>query len=273
MGVLKMKPISSAITRFLILIVVLVLPACAGKTLDHFRFYKAEQVGSELPLGDRMQLLGQLDLTGAAPIFFKIHNLDYFGPPVIKNGENNNQYYDPNDHLAWYDFENPEAEKPAWKVFVKNQYTNEEVIALELNNMPAAVLVPTWKKKGKLQLPKNLSHYKLYRIITQVSVEKPVNLTDQFLSNDQTVMLAVYFGVPVRKKVQGKPKWENIKSEQHLTIYTLNEVEVPDPEEFKIKNQFEDNRSYKATVTKFLAVPTEKIGDPKRIDIPQPPND
>jgi hypothetical protein len=230
-------------------------------TLDHFRFYTIAFEGTYPAITTRFQVTGQLEL-GRDAITFSVRKLDYFGAPVVKNQENDDQFVDPNDHLSWYEFIQPTPEVDVWQVFVRNQYTGDQVVMFELDNLPKAVLVPTWKKKDNLRAPQRLSHFKLYRIVNGVRVDKPAALRDQFLDNQETVMTPLYFGVPVKKKVldvPGTPEFP-LLSKPHLTIYALSQTRVPDPRvPFKIKNQFEDDRSYKVVESVYLAVPTEKL--------------
>jgi hypothetical protein len=241
--------------------------------LDHFRFYEIlPDVPGDTAVAQRMQLLGQLNTASVPALWFRTAKLDYFGAPVIKNHENDDLFEDKNDHLSWYNFINPGAEQEPWKVFVKNQFTNDEVVMFELDDKPKAVLVPTWKKKNGLQRPERLSHFKVYEILRGTDVDKSVHLEDQFLKNDETVVRPVYFAVPVRKKVPNRRQWEPIRSKPHLTIYKLSGADVGDDEEgFEIENQFENRRRYKAVRSVYLAVPTDKSNRELHRVPPQPP--
>lgn len=243
--------------------------------IDHFRFYEVRPVGSgDTAVGHSMQLLGQLNTPAATPLTFRIAaRLDYFAAPVIKNHENDDVFEDENDHLSWYNFIAPGDEREPWKVFVKNQFTNGQVVMFELDDKPKAVLVPTWKKKGDLQRPETLSHFKIYPILNGNDINKSVQLEDQFLTNDETVVRPVFFAVPVRKKLSNRSVWEPIKSRPHLTIYKLNGTQVGDEEEdFAIDNQFETKHRYRVVKSAYLAVPTEKTRRELHELPPQPPH-
>ncbi|MGH9662003.1 MAG: DUF7450 family protein, partial [Bryobacteraceae bacterium] len=133
--------------------------------LDYFKIYDVENREAE---GD-LVLRGQFD---RRPERMRLKLLDYFANPVSKNGE---PMHDKNAHLAWYRGVQPP--EPSRQVVLKNQF-GKFVIR---TGRGYGLLAPTQKVEQGSTFPRELDHYKVYRLAdVERAPNKVLKLRDQF---------------------------------------------------------------------------------------------
>lgn len=190
-----------------------------GFELDHFKLYEVQPLPAA---GHKPTLLGQFD-THAQTV--EIYNLRQFANPVSKNGES---IKDPNAHFTVYDFGTPVPDPPRW-VKLENQFGVQELVI----DLGLFLLVPAYKIENGLEPPKALDHYKCYRVIKGESAGMVVSLKDQFVSEDEVLVVEpIFFGVPVVKRYNNQVHEIN-KEKEHLTIYRIVPRRVDVTREFK----------------------------------------
>ena len=208
--------------------------------LDYFKFY---DVGNREAEGDVL-LRGQFD---QRPQKMNLRLLDFFANPVSKNGE---PLYDKNAHLAWYRGVQPP--EPLRRVLLENQFGKFDIRI----GTGYGLLVPTQKVEQGSVFPKELDHYKVYRLadVEQVPA-KVLKLTDQFGSDEVKLLLPLYFAVPVTKRHGDKT--EPIHNEKaHLLIFSIT---TGDREKtVKLRNQFASGISVRVVRSLMVGAPSLK---------------
>jgi len=209
--------------------------------LDYFKFY---DVVNRDAVAD-VQLRGQFD---KGPLKMGLRLLDFFGNPVSKNDE---PLFDKNAHLAWYRGVQPA--EPARHVVVENQFGKFDI----RTGTGYGLLVPTQKVEPGSAFPKELDHYKVYRLLDAEEVP-PVGLKlqDQFVVQEKVKLrLPLYFAVPVIKRIGDKTY--SIRNERaHLLIFSIATWQVN--KTIKLQNQFSRGVSVQVMQSVMLGVPSLK---------------
>jgi hypothetical protein len=209
--------------------------------LDYFKFYDVENREAE---GDVL-LRGQFD---QRPQKMRLRLLDYFANPVSKNGEALN---DKNAHLAWYRGVQPP--EPPRQVVLENQFGKFDI----RTGTGYGLLVPTQKVEQGSEFPKELDHYKVYRLLDVEGVpDKPLKLRDQFGGDEVKLRLPLYFAVPVIKRV-GEKTYPIQNERAHLLIFSITTREVQ--KAIKLRNQFARGASVKVIRSLMLGAPSLKL--------------
>ena len=208
--------------------------------LDYFKVYDVDNT----PLSEKVALQGQFDkLAERAQLLF----LNHFANPVSKNGE---PFFNKNGHLTWYAI-HQEFTEPTREITVDNQFALKQRLLI---GRALFLLAPAWKiEKGSVP-PKGLDHFKVYQVLEGPSVNKTVNLQDQFGPEDARVGHPLLFATPV-KKLHGPTTVPISNRKAHLLIYgispTTNQRTVEARDQF-MKKKFHVLRST------WLAAPSLK---------------
>jgi hypothetical protein len=118
------------------------------------------------------------------------------------------------------------------------------------------LLVPTQKVEQGSEFPKELDHYKVYRLLDVEGVpEKLLKLRDQFGSDEVKLRLPLYFAVPVLKRV-GEKAYPIQNERAHLLIFSITTREIQ--KTIKLRNQFARGVSVKVVRSLMLGVPSLK---------------
>ena len=217
-------------------------------TVQHFRIYDVQSV----PFEAHVRLTDQLD---PAAKDAKLTVLTHFANPSRKVHSGHTAGVDrPDEHFDVYALDQPQPE-PRRTVRFRNQFGQHSVDIRE----PLSLLVPAQKTSHPgSSFPDDLDHYKCYRIVAiNTAPSLPVvTLGDQFGSHSGVqVKDPVLFCIPVKKEREGEPPKEIIKSFDHLAIYDLPPMAVP--QQITTRDQFGD-RPLSVLRSVMLAVPTEK---------------
>ena len=207
--------------------------------LDYFQIYDLEN----RPAAGNILLQGQFD---QRRLKMQLALVDYFGNPVSKNGE---PIYDKNAHLAWYRGVQPA--EPIRRVVLENQFGKFDI----RTGTGYGLLVPTQKVEPGSAFPKELDHFKVYRLVDVEQVpEVTLKLRDQFGASEARLRLPLYFAVPVTKRV-GTKEFPIQNGHAHLLIFsiTLRNVE----KKITLRNQF-SRASVNVVRSIMLAVPSVK---------------
>lgn len=208
--------------------------------LDYFKFYDVENREA----AGEVLLRGQFDVR---PQKMSLRLLDFFGNPVSKNGE---PFYDKNAHLAWYRGVQPS--EPPRQVALENQFGKFAI----RTGTGYGLLVPTQKLEERSVFPKELDHFKVYRLLEVVQPpRKTLRLRDQFGSDEARLLLPLYFAVPVLKRA-GDKTYPIQNERAHLLIFSITNREIQKP--FKLRNQFTRGVSTLAVRSLMLGVPSIK---------------
>lgn len=216
--------------------------------IDHFRFYEVEPVGVEF----KVRLTDQF-----APVAkpAKLVRLTHFGNPSRKvHAGFETGVKRPDDHLTWYDIDQP-APEPRRTIRFVNQFGQHSV---DTRNA-LSLLVPTWKTSHEgSEFPERLDHYKCYQVIrVNVAPGLPVVLLgDQFGSQQNVQLIGPrFFCQPALKQREGFEEKPIFDKETHFAVYraTQQDRQV----EFTTKDQFGEYE-LKTRRTAMFAVPTIK---------------
>lgn len=216
--------------------------------LQHFRVYEVERV----PFEARVRLTDQLD---PAAKDAKLVVLTHFANPSRKVHSGHTAGVDrPDEHFDVYAIDQPQPE-PRRTVRFRNQFGQHSVDIRE----PRFLLVPAQKTShAGSTFPDKLDHYKCYKIV-KINTAPPlpvVILGDQFGSQSGVqVKDPVLFCIPAKKEREGEPPKEIVNKVDHLAIYDLPPMAVP--QQIKTRDQFGD-RPLRVLRSVMLAVPTEK---------------
>ena len=221
---------------------------CTGP--DHFKVYDVDDVAVE----DSVYLTDQFDPQSKQAT---VVALTHFANPVHKILEDGSESKIQNKHrhLTWYRL-NQQQPEPRRTVRFRNQFGQQSVDIRQAQ----VLLVPTQKLlESDSEFPKNLDHYKCYRII-QVNVppeQHTLTLIDQF-ETQENVQLGppVLFCPPVKKERPGYEEQPIQKPRDHLTIYRIEEHAFQ--RDFGIHDQFFEEQGLVTSRSVFLAVPTTK---------------
>jgi hypothetical protein len=209
--------------------------------LDYFKFYDVENRDAQADV----RLRGQFDQSAKR---LQVRLVDFFANSVSKNGE---PMYDKNAHLAWYRGIQP-AEPPR-RVVLENQFGRFDI----RTGTGYGLLVPTQKLEDGSAFPKDLDHFKVYRLLdVEAAPGKTVKLKDQFVSDEAKVNLPLYFAVPVTKK-HGDVTEPIHNEKAHLLIFSITTREIQKP--IRIKNQFARTISIQVVRSLMLAAPSIKL--------------
>jgi hypothetical protein len=208
--------------------------------LDYFKVYDVENREAE---GDVL-LRGQFD---KRPQKMRLRLLDFFANPVSKNGE---PMYDKNAHLAWYRGVQPP--EPLRRVVLENQFGKFDI----RTGTGYGLLVPTQKVEQGSAFPKELDHYKVYRLADVERVpEKVLKLKDQFGSDEVKLRLPLYFAVPVMKR-HGDKTYAIQNERAHFLIFSITTRDLQ--KEIRLRNQFGRGTSVRVVRSVMLAAPSLK---------------
>lgn len=216
--------------------------ALAQHKLDHFKLYLVEPHEAEF----KVTLKGQFDKEPKVALLTK---LSQFAVVVRKNKE---EIVDKNAHLTFYEIKQ-EEEEPGRVVKIENQFGEQKFRI----GHAVGILVPAEKVEDGLEFPKELDHYKCYRVLRGAEpVDKAVALADQFRKDEVKVGLPTMFCVPVVKR-HGDKEYKINNEKDHLTFYAI--TATPDTEKTKgVVDQF-DKRKLRITRGVMLGVPTYKL--------------
>ena len=159
--------------------------------------------------------------------------------------------YDKNAHLAWYRGVQPPSLRGG--VVLENQFGKFDI----RTGTGYGLLVPTQKVEPGSVFPKELDHYKVYRLLDVEQVpEKALKLRDQFGSEEVKLRLPLYFAVPVTKRV-GEKSYPIQNERAHLLIFSITTREVQ--KAIKLRNQFARGTSVKVVRSLMLGAPSVKL--------------
>ncbi|MBC7965231.1 MAG: hypothetical protein H7Z17_04820 [Fuerstia sp.] len=213
-------------------------------SLDHFKVYIVKKTEVSFPIASR----GQFD---KEPVKASLIALTHFANPVSKNKE---PIIDKNAHLTWYQFKPAEKPEPKRLITFENQFGLQQITI----GQPVYLLVPALKKEDGLDFPKGLDHFKCYEVLEGKSVEKSVDLVDQFGSSQTTARIPKYFCVPA-EKIRGDIL-EKIQNEKdHLVFYDIGAEDAG--RVISVGDQFNRPATRELSVEKsvYLGVPTVKL--------------
>lgn len=209
--------------------------------LDYFKFYDVENRDAAADV----LLKGQFDQRGQR---MRVRLLDYFANPVSKNGE---KMHDKHAHLAWYRGIQPV--EPPRRVVLENQFGKLEIRVGTVYGL----LVPTQKLEAGSLFPKELSHFKVYRLLDAEPAPGVVlKLRDQFGGDEVKLNLPRYFAVPVAKR-HGDKSFPIYNERAHLLIYGITTKETP--KAIKIRNQFANGVAVRVVRSLMLGAPSVKL--------------
>lgn len=209
--------------------------------LDYFKFYDVENKDAA---GDIL-LKGQFDQRAQK---MQVRLLDFFGNPVSKNGE---RILDKNAHLAWY--RGIQAAEPPRRVVLENQFGKFDI----RTGTVYGLLTPTQKVEQGSVFPKELSHFKVFRLLdAEEAPGKVVKLRDQFGPDQATVRLPLYFAVPVAKR-HGEKTFPVFNERAHLLIFSITTKAIE--KAIRIRNQFHANAAVRIVRSLMLGVPSVKL--------------
>lgn len=209
--------------------------------LDYFKFYDIANLDMQVDVTVR----GQFD---QRPQRMQLRLLDYFANPAMKNRE---PFYNKNAHLAWYRGVQPA--EPRRSVTLENQFGRFDIRI----GTGYGLLVPTQKVEEGSEFPKDLDHFKVYRLATVV--EPPTVATrvrDQFGGEEVKLNYPLYFAVPVVKRF-GENSYGIYNERAHLLIWSITNKEYD--KTIKLKNQFTRGMSVRAVRSVMLGVPSVKL--------------
>lgn len=209
--------------------------------LDYFKFY---EVVRNCRVDDRVALHGQFDME---PEKAELLLRAYFANPVSKNRE---EIYDRNAHLVWYSL-HQQIPEPTRIIVAENQFGKHNFLI----GHPIALLVPAWKYEQGSEFPKELDHYKVYRVLEGEPINEEVTLKDQFGGENVKVFFPVAFAVPVIKKHEGNT-YPILNEKAHLLIYNIKPR--PAQQARIIRDQF-DKYYLNIFRSRFLAAPSVKL--------------
>ncbi len=210
--------------------------------LDHFKVYEVwEQGVPPLSVTLKDQFASEEDV--------RPRGLTHFAAPVIKNDQ---EVIDPNAHLTWY---RVDSRAPIRRVEVSNQFNPRRKRQRLYVQNPEYLMVPTQKEGYRSSFPKDLDHYRCYRVIRSRPVEAKVRLRDQFGEEETIIGRARYLCVPVSKNGT-----EIKNSKDHLVAYRIRE-RVGYRQRVRIANQFTAYHPIAVTLTRsvWLCVPSRKL--------------
>jgi hypothetical protein len=228
--------------------------AYAQQAPDHHKCYAVS--GHLLPAPVDVLLTDQF---GTVEGF--VERLVMFSPPVAKElpGGEFSPIMNPEDHLAWYDFEGEPAD-PRY-LLVTNQFGPDQELTV---GDPRFLLLPAWKLYVNglptgLDHPAGLDHYLCYDVIDGAPVGLDgVTLTDQFHQEYVTVGAPVVFCNPVEKThLPAGPTYPIFDPENHLTCYDISPHLPPPLLEVWANDQFGDSM-FMVLENQFLCVPSAK---------------
>lgn len=218
-------------------------PAPMKFLLDHYKVYAI----APADVSFQVYLRGQFD--GDLFQDTKVYRYERFLNPADKNGEG---IIDKYAHLNWYAIFQEQLE-PVRKVTIDNQFG---VQTFKIDQ-PVALLVPAEKVEPGSQFPAKLDHYKVYRIIvTNEFITAPVNIQDQFGSEDNLALQPTYFAVPVEKK-HADAYYPINNPQDHLVFYQL------EPKDWQVRRRTKDQFGNLVMTTRYsdlLGVPSLKLG-------------
>jgi hypothetical protein len=209
--------------------------------LDYFKFYDVENRAAEADV----LLRGQFDKRAQR---MRLRLLDFFANPVSKNGE---PMYDKNAHLAWYRGIQP-AEPPR-RVVLENQFGKFDI----RTGTGYGLLVPAQKIETGSVFPKELDHFKVYRLLDVEDVPaKVLKLRDQFGTDEVKLRLPLFFAVPVAKR-HGDKTFRINNEGAHLLIFSITTRELQKP--IRVRTQFARGVSLRVVRSLMLGVPSRKL--------------
>ena len=156
------------------------------------------------------------------------------------------------NHLTIYSITLPPADPLYWTVEVDNQFGTQEFNIMG----PIGLAVPTQKLvPGDHGPPVGLDHFLLY-MVDGSSLGVPVDLSDQFGSEERTVYEPVIFGNPVAK-THGDVVTPISNPLMHLVFYNI-ESWAFETTQVQVFNQF-GGETFDVISSNFLAVPSIKL--------------
>jgi hypothetical protein len=118
------------------------------------------------------------------------------------------------------------------------------------------LLAPAHKIEQGTLFPKELDHFKCYRVIEGDPIDKDVSLRDQFGDEPEVrITMPLFFCVPVLKRYNNKIHEVN-NPKAHLTIYEIS------PKDYKLKRQVRDQflgGEWEISQSRMLAIPSLKL--------------
>ena len=243
------------------------MPVC----LNHYLVYEAygPMVNDEVVLSD------QFILDEGAVVYEPY----YFANPVEKIVVDSGDVAvieDPNLHWVLYDIWHEESPPIDKRIQIVNQFGNQTLDLLEREYLA----VPS----QKMEWEQPLNHFKCYWTEwagEPPMYEVPVQLEDQFVTFNATVLWPEIFANPVwKEKMITEEDWEWTPisdPKDHLTFYLLAHNVSPQVWEVTVTNQFDPEpepfeppiyQTLWITNPKYLAVPTQKgdHGPPDSLD-------
>lgn len=209
--------------------------------LDYFKIYDVANREAEADL----LLRGQFD---RRPQKMRLRLLDYFANPVSKNGE---PLYDKHAHLSWYRGVQPP--EPIRRVVLENQFGKFDL----RTGRGFGLLVPTQKLERGSAFPKELDHYKVYRLVDVEQVpEAKLKLKDQFGSDEVKLRWPLFFAVPVMKR-HGDKTYPIQNERAHLLIFSITTRELQ--KKIRLRNQFTPGTPITVVRSVMLAAPSLKL--------------
>jgi len=182
--------------------------------LNHFRGYFSDPQGEGVPTTPVVLQ----DQFHEEPISATVMYDWFLCNPVEKwiDEGHGSPIWHPDHHLYIYGI--GDVSEECWLVEVNNQFGNQVLTVMG----PAALAVPT-QKEGH-EPPAGLDHYLLYWVVEYETVDKGVNLRDQFIDGQEvTVTRPRFFANPVSKEhPPGTPAAEIEHDKAHLVFYDLS---------------------------------------------------
>lgn len=220
--------------------------------LDYFQIYNLENPQDVRRRVPTIWLKGQFEKEEAE--FAHLQYLKMIANPVRKDNE---EYYNKNGHLVWY---NMESSDPviARRVKIENQFGDQKLVINEVVGLLAPTLKRIMGSGSAFTKLTNIDHYKIYRVIDETPIKREtLVLEDQFHERKADLRHAMAFAVPVKKEHAGK-SFPIVNEEAHLTIYWVSYSKNM-PHIIETRDQFARHRYLKVDRSFLLAAPSKKI--------------
>src|SRR5262249_6453153 len=116
---------------------------------------------------------------------------------------------------------------------------------------------PTQKVEPGSVFPKELDHYKPYRLFdVEQAPDKVLKLRDQFGTDEVKLRLPLYFAVPVTKRHRDRA-YAIHNERAHLLIFSITTRDLQ--KAVKLRNQFARGASVRVVRSLMLGVPSIKV--------------
>jgi hypothetical protein len=157
----------------------------------------------------------------------------------------------PDDHLTVYSL-GYEEDRKEWFVETNNQFGTQQLTLWG----PVGLVVPTQKIEPRYhEPPVGLDHFLLYEIVEGPSVDRVVQVNDEFGYQEVVVSVPVYFANPVWK-THNDQVTAVVNPDAHLVLYSIDDRYLET--EVQLVNQF-GGSTFHVSGLRHLAVASEML--------------